>query len=152
MSELKERIQSVVKEAMKARASDRLITLRMVTAAIRQREIDERIELDDAQVLAVLGKMVKQRREAEEQFRRADRADLADKERAEIGILQEFLPAQLTDVEIDARVVAAIAESGATSPRDMGQVMRILKRQLEGRADMGPVSGKVKDALSQPHP
>ena len=148
MSELKERIQSVVKDAMKARASERLITLRMLTAAIKQREIDERIELDDAQVLAVLDKMVKQRREAEEQFRKVDRADLADKERAEIGILQEFLPAQLTETEIDALVAAAVAESGAASLRDMGQVMKILKPQLQGRADMGPVSGKVKDALS----
>lgn len=144
---LKQRLDEDVKAAMRARDRDRLGTLRLITAAIKQREVDERIVLDDAQVLAVLDKMVKQRRESIAQFDAAGRTDLADKERLELGILQEFLPAALTPAEIDRLIADAIAASGAQSARDMGAVMALLRPQVQGRADMSDVSRRVKARL-----
>jgi uncharacterized protein YqeY len=144
---LKQRLDEDVKAAMRARDRDRLGTLRLITAAIKQREVDERIVLDDAQVLAVLDKMVKQRRESIAQFDAAGRTDLADKERLELGILQEFLPAALTPAEIDRLIADAITASGAQSARDMGAVMALLRPQVQGRADMSDVSRRVKARL-----
>jgi hypothetical protein len=144
---LKQRLDEAVKAAMRARDRDRLGTLRLITAAIKQREVDERIVLDDAQVLAVLDKMVKQRRESIAQFDAAGRTDLADKERLELGILQEFLPAALTPAEIDRLIADAITASGAQGARDMGAVMALLRPQVQGRADMSDVSRRVKARL-----
>jgi len=144
---LKQRLDEDVKAAMRARDRDRLGTLRLITAAIKQREVDERIVLDDAQVLAVLDKMVKQRRESISQFEAAGRTDLSDKERFELGILQEFLPAALTAAEIDRLIADAITASGAQSARDMGAVMALLRPQVQGRADMSDVSQRVKARL-----
>lgn len=148
MSQLKTRITEAVKGAMKAGEKLRLGTLRMMTAAIKQVEVDERRELADADVLAILGKMIKQRREAQTQYRAADRNDLAEREQAEIEIISEFLPEPLSDDELDALVSAAIAESGATSVRDMGAVMALLRERVQGRADMGAVSARVKARLA----
>lgn len=148
MSQLKTRITESVKGAMKAGEKLRLGTLRMMTAAIKQVEVDERRELADADVLAILGKMIKQRREAQTQYRAADRNDLAEREQAEIEIISEFLPEPLSDDELDALVSAAIAESGATSVRDMGAVMALLRERVQGRADMGAVSARVKARLA----
>ena len=147
MSELKTAIADAVKTAMKAGEKDRLSTLRMVSAAIKQKEVDERRSLEDADVLAILDKMVKQRRESLEQYESAGRDDLASAERAEIALIGEFLPQPLTDTEIDALIDAAIEETGAESVRDMGKVMGIIKPQAQGRADMGAVSGRVKEKL-----
>ena len=147
MSELKTSIESAVKDAMRAREKARLATLRLVTAEFKRVEVDERIELDDARVLAILDKMLKQRTDSEAQYRAADRADLADVEAAEMAVIREFMPAALSDEEIDAAIDAAIAASGAESMRDMGKVMGILKPELQGRADMGAVSGRVKARL-----
>ena len=147
MSELKTAIADAVKTAMKAGEKDRLSTLRMVSAAIKQKEVDERRSLEDADVLAILDKMVKQRRESLEQYESAGRDDLASAERAEIALIGEFLPKPLTDTEIDALIDAAIDETGAESVRDMGKVMGIIKPQAQGRADMGAVSGRVKEKL-----
>ncbi len=144
---LKQRLDEAVKAAMRARDRDRLGTLRLITAAIKQREVDERIVLDDAQVLAVLDKMVKQRRESISQFDAAGRTDLSDKERFELGILQEFLPAALTPAEIDRLIADAITASGAQGARDMGAVMALLRPQVQGRADMADVSRRVKARL-----
>ena len=144
---LKQRLDEDVKAAMRARDRDRLGTLRLITAAIKQREVDERIVLDDAQVLAVLDKMVKQRRESIAQFDAAGRTDLADKERLELGILQEFLPAALTPAEIDRLIADAITASGAQGARDMGAVMALLRPQVQGRADMSDISRRVKARL-----
>ncbi len=132
---------------MKAGEKDRLSTLRMVSAAIKQKEVDERRSLEDADVLAILDKMVKQRRESLEQYESAGRDDLASAERAEIALIGEFLPQPLTDAEIDALIDAAIDETGAESVRDMGKVMGIIKPKAQGRADMGAVSGRVKVKL-----
>lgn len=132
---------------MRARDRDRLGTLRLITAAIKQREVDERITLDDAQVLAVIDKMVKQRRESIAQFDAAGRTDLADKERAELAILQEFLPAALGEAELEQLIDEAIAASGAQSARDMGAVMALLRPKVQGRADMADVSRRVKARL-----
>jgi hypothetical protein len=132
---------------MKAGEKDRLSTLRMVSAAIKQKEVDERRSLEDADVLAILDKMVKQRRESLEQYESAGRDDLASAERAEIALIGEFLPQPLTDAEIDALIDAAIDETGAESVRDMGKVMGIIKPKAQGRADMGAVSGRVKEKL-----
>lgn len=132
---------------MRARDRDRLGTLRLITAAIKQREVDERITLDDAQVLAVIDKMVKQRRESIAQFDAAGRTDLADKERAELAILQEFLPAALGEAELEQLIGEAIAASGAQSARDMGAVMALLRPKVQGRADMAEVSRRVKARL-----
>jgi len=147
MSELKTSIESAVKDAMRAREKARLATLRLVTAEFKRVEVDERIELDDARVLAILDKMIKQRTDSEAQYRAADRADLADVEAAEMAVIREFMPAALSDEEIDAAIDAAVAASGAESMRDMGKVMGILKPELQGRADMGAVSGRVKARL-----
>jgi len=145
---LKERITEDMKAAMRASDKERLSTIRMAQAAIKQREVDERVVLDDAQVIAVLEKMVKQRRESVVQFEQGGRADLADKEKAEIALLQSYLPAQLTAAEIDAIVGEAIAATGAVSVKDMGKVMGLVKAKAAGRADMGAVSARIKAALA----
>ncbi|MGE0811214.1 MAG: GatB/YqeY domain-containing protein [Immundisolibacter sp.] len=144
---LKQRLDEDVKAAMRARDRERLGTLRLITAAIKQREVDERIVLDDAQVLAVIDKMVKQRRESITQFDAAGRTDLADKERVELAILQEFMPEALGEAEIEQLVTDAIAASGAQSARDMGTVMAQLRPKVQGRADMADVSRRVKARL-----
>ncbi|MCU7797134.1 MAG: GatB/YqeY domain-containing protein [Candidatus Thiodiazotropha sp. (ex Myrtea spinifera)] len=145
---LKTRIQDDVKAAMKAKEKDRLTTLRLITAAIKQREVDERIEMDDDQVLAVLEKMIKQRRDSITQYENAGRQELADQEKREIAIIQVYMPEGLSDEEITSMVDAAVNETGASSVRDMGKVMGILKPKMQGRADMGKVSGLVKQKLS----
>lgn len=147
-ADLKSRIQEDVKTAMRARDRDRLGVLRLITAAIKQREVDERVTLDDAGVLQVLDKMVKQRRDSESQYRDAGRADLADREAYEIGIVQEYMPEALDEAEIAALIDGAIAETGAAGMKDMGKVMGLLRPQVQGRADMGAVSAKVKQRLS----
>ena len=144
---LKERIQQDVKDAMRAREKSRLATIRLVTAAIKQREVDERIELDDAQVLAVLDKMVKQRRESISQFEKAGRDDLILQEASELEIIQSYLQEQLTEAEITALIDAAMEATGATSIKDMGKVMGQLKPKLQGRADIGAVSAMIKTRL-----
>ncbi len=148
MSELKTRISDAVKAAMRAGEKTRLGTLRMMSAAIKQKEVDERRELSDADLLAILDKMVKQRRESLEQYEAAGRDELAAVEHAEIAIIAEFLPQPLSDSEIDALIDQAIADSGAESVRDMGKVMTQVKPQAQGRADMGAVSARVKARLS----
>ena len=148
MSELKNRINEDVKSAMRSKDKERLGTLRLITAAIKQKEVDERIEVDDAAVLAVLDKMVKQRKDSIEQYTKAERPELADKEQAEIVIIQEYLPAQLSDAEIEQMIDEAMSVTGASSMQDMGKVMGQLKPRLQGRADMGAVSGKIKAKLS----
>jgi len=145
---LKERITEDMKAAMRASDKERLSTIRMVQAAIKQREVDERITLDDSQVIAVLEKMVKQRKESVVQFEQGGRADLADKEKAEIALLQTYLPAQLSAAEVDALIKEAIAATGAASVKDMGKVMGVVKTKAAGRADMGAVSARIKAALS----
>lgn len=148
MSDLKATINNAMKEAMRAKDKPRLTTIRLALAAIKQIEVDQRIELDDTAILAILDKMVKQRRESIKMYEEADRQELADVEHAEIAILQDFLPKPLTDAEIDQLIDDAVAKTGAETIRDMGKVMGILKPQLQGRADMGPVSGKIKARLS----
>jgi uncharacterized protein YqeY len=145
---LKTRILDDVKNAMRARERDKLASLRLVTAAIKQKEVDERIELDDAQLLAVLDKMVKQRRESLEQFEQAGREDLAEKERFELGLIQTYLPEPLGEDELAALILSTITELGASSIRDMGQVMNSLRSQVQGRADMKAVSQAVKQQLN----
>lgn len=132
---------------MKGGDKPRLAVIRLILAAVKQREVDERIELDDSQVLAVLDKMVKQRRDSIEQYQNAGRDDLVAQESSEVDIIQEFLPAALSDEEIAAIIDAAINETGAESMRDMGKVMGIVKPQVQGRADVGKVSGLVKQKL-----
>lgn len=144
---LKHQIQEAVKDAMRAREKERLSVLRLITAAIKQREVDERIELDDEQVLAVLDKMVKQRRESLEQYEKAAREDLVAQERFELQILKEFLPEPLNEIELAELIKAAITESGASSIRDMGSVMNALRPKVQGRADMKVVSQAVKNQL-----
>jgi uncharacterized protein YqeY len=144
---LKERIQHDVKEAMRAKDKERLATIRLIMAAIKQREVDERIELDDDQVLVVLDKMVKQRRESIAQFEKAGRDDLIAKEAAELDIIQQYLPEQLGEDEINALIDEALQATGASSIKDMGKVMGQLKPKLQGRADMGAVSGLIKARL-----
>ena len=145
---LTETIRAAMKAAMKARDKQRLGTIRLIQAEFKRIEVDERIEVDDARALAVLDKMVKQRRDSAQQFTDAGRTELADVENAEIAVLQEFLPAQLTEDEIIAMIDEAIAASGATGMQAMGPVMGQLKPKLAGRADMGKVSGLVKSRLS----
>ena len=145
---LKARIQEDMKSAMRAGEKDRLANIRMVMAAIKQREVDERIELDDPQVLSVIDKMVKQRRESIAQFRAGGRADLVAKEEAELALLNAYLPAQLGDAELDAMIAAAIAATGAASIKDMGKVMAAIKAQAAGRADMAAVGARIKARLS----
>ena len=144
---LKQQITDAMKAAMRGGDKPRLAVIRLILAAVKQREVDERIELDDPQVLAVLDKMVKQRRDSIKQYTDAGRDDLAAAEAAEIGVIQEFLPAELSESEIDAIISAAIAETGAESMRDMGKVMGIVKPKVQGRADVGKVSGLVKKKL-----
>jgi uncharacterized protein YqeY len=144
---LKSQIQENVKDAMRARDKETLSVLRLITAAIKQREVDERIELDDEQVLLVLDKMVKQRRESLEQYEKAAREDLAAQERFELKIIQGFLPEPLTEAELGELIKAAIASSGASSIRDMGSVMNALRPNVQGRADMKLVSQAVKNQL-----
>jgi uncharacterized protein YqeY len=149
MSEtLKLKITEAVKDAMRAQAKERLSTLRMTTAAIKQKEVDERIELNDAQVVDILVKMIKQRKEAAGQFLTAGRTDLSEKEFAEIKVLEEFLPAQVSDQEVDATIQEIIASLQAISAKDMGKVMTELKLKLGGRADMAVVGQKVKKFLT----
>jgi len=133
---------------MRAKDSARLSALRLLTAAMKQKEVDERIALDDAQVLSILEKMIKQRKESIAQFEKASRQDLADKEKAEITVLSAYLPQRMSDAEIQKAIDSAISETGASGAKDMGKVMAALKAKLAGRADMGQISGLVKAKLS----
>ncbi|MDB5852866.1 MAG: hypothetical protein JWR22_907 [Herminiimonas sp.] len=146
---LKQQITEDMKNAMRARETARLGTIRLLTAAIKQKEVDERIELDDKQVLAIIEKMIKQRKDSISQFEAGGRQDLADIEKAEMVILSAYMPSALSDAEVQAAVAAAVAESGATGPQDMGKVMAIVKPRLAGRADMTAVSALVKAALAK---
>ncbi len=148
MSKLQQRINDDVKSAMRSRDKERLGVLRLITAALKQKEVDERIELDDAMVLAIMTKMTKQIRDSIDQFERASRDDLAAKEVFELNIIQEYLPAQLTEAEISQIIAECVAASGAESAKDMGKVMGILKPRVQGRADMGKISDLVKQRLS----
>jgi hypothetical protein len=145
---LKQRLQEDMKASMKAGDKRKLGAIRLVMAAVKQREVDERIELDDQQVLAVLDKMVKQRRESISQYEQAGRDELAEQEAFEVGIIQDYLPQQLSEQEIETLISDAIAASGASSIRDMGKVMGQIKPQMQGRADMGAVSALVKQKLA----
>ena len=147
-SDLRARILDDVKSAMRARAKERLGVLRLITAAIKQREVDERVTLDDAGVLQVLDKMVKQRRDSEAQFHDAGREDLAAQEAFELAILGEYMPAALDEAALAALIDAAIAETAAAGMKDMGKVMAVLRPQVQGRADMAAVSAAVKAQLS----
>jgi len=144
---LREQLNEDMKAAMKAREAEKLAALRLLLAAVKQREVDERITLDDAQLIAVIDKMIKQRKDSIAQYEKAARQDLADKEKFEISVLEGYLPQQLSQAEIDAAVAEAIAATGAKSAADMGKVMGVLKPKLAGRADMGKVSGLVKSRL-----
>jgi len=144
---LKARLTDDMKVAMKGGDKDRLGVIRLVNAAIKQREVDERIVLDDAQVLAVLEKMLKQRKDSVSQYEGAGREDLAAVERYEMGVIEAYLPAQLPDAEVEAIVAQAIADSGASSAKDMGKVVALVKPQVAGRADMGKVSALIKAKL-----
>jgi uncharacterized protein YqeY len=145
---LKDRITEDMKAAMRAKDSERLGTIRMITAGIKQREVDERIALDDVQVLSVIEKMIKTRKESIEQFKAGGRDDLVAREAKEIELLQGYLPAQLSESEVDALIREAIAESGATSIKEMGKAMALLKQKAQGRADMAAASAKLKAKLS----
>lgn len=145
---LKERITDDMKAAMRAKDGQRLSAVRLLLAAMKQKEVDERIELTDADVLSIIDKMVKQRRESIAQYEKASRADLAAQEQFEIGVLAAYLPQQLTEAEVEAAVAAAVAESGAASVKDMGKAMALLKPRLAGKADMGKVSALLKARLS----
>jgi uncharacterized protein YqeY len=144
---LKQAIQEDLKTAMRERAEARLVSLRMLTAAIKQREVDERIELDDARIVGVVEKLIKQSRESIDQYTKGNRPDLAAKEQADIAVWQVYMPKQLSDAEVDALIAEAIASTGAASIKDMGKVMGVLKPKLAGRADMGAVGGKIKAKL-----
>ncbi len=146
---LKTKISDDMKAAMRAKESERLATIRLLQAAIKQKEVDERIELTDDQVLAVIDKMVKQRKDSITQFEAGGRQDLADIEKAELVVLSAYMPAALSDAEVQAEVAAAVAAVGAAGPQDMGKVMGVLKPKLAGRADMTAVSAMVKAALSK---
>jgi uncharacterized protein YqeY len=145
--ELKNKITEDMKTAMRAKDTARLGTVRLLLSAIKQKEVDERVVLTDADILAIIDKMVKQRRESIAQFEKAGRNDLADGEKAEIAVLTAYLPQQLSEAEVAAAVAAAIAEAGAAGAKDMGKVMGLLKTRLAGRTDMGKVSGLVKSKL-----
>jgi uncharacterized protein YqeY len=148
MAALKDRITEEMKNAMRAGEKERLATIRLILSAVKQREVDERIQLDDTQVLAVIEKMVKQRKESITQFEAGGRADLVAKEQAEMAVLQTYLPAQMSDAEIDALIAEAVASTGAASIKDMGKVMAAVKAKAQGRADMGAVSARIKQKLS----
>jgi len=145
---LRDRINEDMKNAMRAREAEKLGALRLLLAAVKQREVDERITLDDAGVVATIEKMIKQRKDSISQYEKAQRQDLADKEKYEISVLEGYLPQQMSQAEIDAAVADAIASTGAKGAADMGKVMGVLKPKLAGRADMGKVSGLVKSRLS----
>ena len=146
---LKDQITEDMKSAMRAKETARLGTIRLLLAAIKQREVDDRIVLDDAAVIATVEKMIKQRKDSISQFEKAGRDDLVAVESAEMTILQAYLPAQMSDAEVQAAVAAAVASTGAAGPQDMGRVIGALKAQLAGKADMGKVSGLVKAALAK---
>ena len=145
---LKEQLTDAMKSAMRSKEKKRLGTIRMALSAVKQIEVDERIEVEDTRLLAILDKMIKQRRDSKKQYEDADRPELAQIEQDEIDVLQEFLPAALTENDIDQIVTAAIESSGASSMKDMGSVMALVKPQIQGRGDMGSVSGMVKAKLS----
>ena len=145
---LKERITDDMKSAMRAKDAERLGTIRLLTSAMKQKEVDERIELDDVTVIAIVDKMLKQRKDSIEAFEKAGRQDLADKEKSEVTVLQAYLPARLSADEVAAEVKAIVAELGAKGPGDMGKVMGAVKAKLAGKADMGQVSAAVKAALA----
>jgi len=145
---LKDQITDDMKAAMRAKDSERLGTIRLILAEIKRKEVDERIEVDDAQVTAIVEKMIKQRKDSITQFENGGRQDLADKEKSELTVLAAYMPASLSDEEVAAEVQAAVAASGAAGPQDMGKVMAILKPKLAGRADMTAVSAQVKKALT----
>jgi hypothetical protein len=144
---LKERVTEDMKAAMRAKDAARLLAVRLLLAALKQKEVDERVELTDADVLGIIDKMVKQRRESIAQYEKAARQDLADQEKFEIGVLSAYLPQQLGEAEVAQAIAAALTESGAAGVKDMGKVMALLKARLAGRADMGKVSGLVKAKL-----
>jgi len=146
---LKQQITDDMKTAMRAKETARLGAIRLLLAAMKQREVDERIELSDADILAIIDKMLKQRRDSISQYEAAARQDLADVEKFEMSVLQTYMPQQLSEAEIEALIAQAIATSGAASPQDMGKVMAILKPQLAGRADVAKVSGLVKTRLAR---
>ncbi|HUL11153.1 MAG TPA: GatB/YqeY domain-containing protein [Methylococcaceae bacterium] len=148
MTSLKQRIQDDMKVAMKSGERDRLGVIRLMMAAIKQREVDERIQLDDAQVIAVLDKMMKQRRESIVQYQAAGREDLVNVENAEIQVIREYLPKALSESEIEGLIKAAIAETGAANIADMGKVMAVVKPKMQGRADLSAVSARIKSLLS----
>jgi uncharacterized protein YqeY len=145
---LKERVNEDMKAAMRARETGRLSAIRLLLAAIKQKEVDERIEADDAQVVAVVDRLLKQRRDSIEQFEAAGRQDLADRERAEAEVLAAYMPQQASEAEVAAEIDAALAATGASGPRDMGRVMAVLKGRLAGRADLTAVSASVKARLA----
>jgi len=147
-SSIKDKILEDMKTAMRSQEKERLATIRLILAALKQREVDERIVLDDEQVLAILNKMIKQRRDSISQFEAGNRVDLAEKEKVEVKVIQQYLPTQLSEGEIEQAVAAAIQESGAASAKDMGKVMGVLKSKLQGKADMTVVSAKVKEKLA----
>lgn len=148
MSTLKARLTEDMKTAMKSGEKDKLGVIRLINAAIKQREVDERILLDDTQVLAVIEKMLKQRKDSISQYEAAGRTDLADVEKFEVGVIQAYLPAQLGEAEITAIIDAAIAQSGAASAKDMGKVIALVKPQVAGKADMGKLSETIKQKLA----
>jgi uncharacterized protein YqeY len=148
MSELKQRITADMKLAMKAKDKARLKAIRMILGAIKQREVDERIELDDVQVLSVVQKMVKQRKDSISQFKEASRTDLVDIEEAELVVIKHYMPEQLSDAEVSAAIDKAIADTGASSMQDMGKLMGLLKSQLDGKTDMGVVSALIRSKFS----
>jgi len=145
---LKERIQADMKNAMRQKDAPRLGLIRLILAAVKQREVDERITLDDEQILASLGKMVKQRRDSIAQYQKAERQDLVDQEAFELGLIEEYLPPALSDEELAAMLDEVIEQTGATSAQDMGKVMGVMKSRAQGRADMGAISSQVKQRLS----
>lgn len=149
MADIKTRVSDDVKAAMRSKDKEKLAALRLIQAAFKQKEVDERIELDDAQSTAILDKMAKQHRDSIEQFQQAGRDDLVEKEQFELDIIDSYLPAKLSEAEITDMIEAAIAETGAASMKDMGKVMGKLKGELQGRADMSQVSGMIKSRLNQ---
>lgn len=146
---LKEQITEDMKSAMRAKEAERLGTIRLLLAAIKQREVDERITVDDAGIIAIIEKLIKQRKDSIDQFQKAGRTDLVDQESKELGILQAYMPAQLSAAEVQSAIQKVIADLGASGPQDMGKVIGALKAQLAGKADMGMVSGLVKAALAK---
>lgn len=145
---LKDKLTEAMKEAMKSKEKERLAAIRLALSALKQVEVDERITLDDTRVLAILDKMIKQRRDSIAQYEQGGRQDLADQERFEIGVLSDFLPAALSEAEIEALIDSSIAETGAKTMADMGKLMNVLRPQLQGKADMGAVSARVKAKLA----